>query len=578
VLVIGLCTAAAAWYADNSVRALHEAHAAQTLASEAHLILPQFAPLVATGDGAEIERLCQELGKAAGVRITVIDPKGKVLGESDEDPTRMEDHSTRAEIMEAYAGRPGTSKRLSPTLGVDMEYVALPVQREGKVIGVVRTAVALSDLRRALWTAYTEILSAGVVTATAATLLTLLILNRRISRPLQDLEDGARRFAAGDLAHTLPVPDSREIGGLAEALNQMAGQLDEKIRTVTAQASEQQAVLSGMIEGVIALDAQERVLSMNIAAMRLLGLGPGPVAGRKLFEVVRNAGLQRLVEHTLAAGQPVEASLTLRVGQEEEYFDGHGSALRGPEGKATGAVFVLHNVTRLRRLENVRRDFVANVSHELKTPITAIKGAVETLIDNAASDAEAAERFLPIIARHADRLGALVEDLLTLARVEGAEERGLAALEPRPVLPVLEAAVEVCQVAADAKAITVAVEADPALRALCDAALLEQALVNILENAIKYCPSGSHVLLSAQAVGPEVVLAVRDDGPGIDAVHLPRLFERFYRPDRARGRDTGGTGLGLAIVKHVAQVHGGRATVESTVDVGSVFRVHLRPG
>ena len=303
VLVIGLCTAGAAWYADNSVRALHEAHAAQPLQSEADLILPQFGPLLAAGDRAEIARLCLDLGQAAGVRITVIDPAGVVLGDSDENPAQMENHATRPEIVDAYTGRPGTSKRFSRTLGVDMEYVALPIQREGKVIGVVRTAVALADLRRALWTAYIGILTAGLVAAGAATLLTLLILSRRITRPLQDLEDGARRFAAGDLAHTLPVPDSREIGGLAEALNQMAGQLDEKIRTVTAQASEQQAVLSGMIEGVIALDAQERVLSMNSAAMRLLGLGPGPVAGRKLFEVVRNAGLQRLVERTLAAGQ-----------------------------------------------------------------------------------------------------------------------------------------------------------------------------------------------------------------------------------------------------------------------------------
>jgi two-component system phosphate regulon sensor histidine kinase PhoR len=578
VLVIGLCTAAAAWYTDASVRALHQSSAARELQNEATLVAPQFEPLLAVGAHAQVHQLCRSLGPDAHVRLTVIDPAGVVWGDSEEvDPSVMANHGSRPEVVEAYAGRIGTGQRVSPTLRVDMMYVAIPVWHNGKIIGVVRTAYALSDLAASLRAVHIEIVSAGAITAAAVVVALLILLRRRITRPLQDLEDGARRFAQGDLAHTLPVPDSREIGGLAEALNQMARQLDEKIRTVTDQALERQAVLSGMIEGVIALDAQERILTLNIAATRLLGINPDAVQGRKLFEVVRNAGLLRLVERTLSGGQVVEASLVLRVGEEEQSFDGHGSALRGPDGQVAGAVIVLHNVTQLRRLERVRRDFVANVSHELKTPITAIKGAVETLIDNGGSDASAAARFLPMIARHADRLGALVDDLLTLARVEQAEERPQTPLEAQPILPVLQAVREVFEVAAEARGTTVEVAADPGLRALCDVALLEQAVANLLDNAIKYCPPGSQVQVTAQAVGTEVVIAVKDNGPGIEPEHLPRLFERFYRPDRDRSRDTGGTGLGLAIVKHVAQVHGGRASVESTRGKGSIFRVHLRP-
>ena len=301
---------------------------------------------------------------------------------------------------------------------------------------------------------------------------------------------------------------------------------------------------------------------MNEAAARLLGVDAARAEGRLLPEIVRNIDLHKLVAAVISTQQPVEGEVVLRD-REPRFLYVHGTVLRdAPEGRS-GALLVIHDVTDLKRLESIRRDFVANVSHELKTPVTSIQGYVETLLDGAMNDAEQREKFLKIVAKHTERLHAILEDLLTLARVEQEGEKHQNVLASGPLRSVLEAAVADCGAKAEEKNMQVQLACPAELTAAMNASLLEQAVVNLIENAIAYSPPGQTVEVSGLAGEREIEIRVRDHGCGISREHLPRIFERFYRVDKSRSRESGGTGLGLAIVKHIVQLHGGRTAVES---------------
>ena len=336
-----------------------------------------------------------------------------------------------------------------------------------------------------------------------------------------------------------------------------------------------------MVEGVAAIDTEERLISLNRAAAKLLSLDPKRVIGRPIQEVVRNAALQTLVAEALnppSDATPSAGELTLRLDPDTTTDDRHlsaqASAVRDAEGRRVGAVVVLHDVTRLRRLESVRRDFVANVSHEIKTPISAIKAAVETLAEDPAMPDGPRASFTGIIARQAERLDAIVEDLLSLTRLEQDETVVVDDLEAHDVRPVIHAACETCHAKAMEKSIGFEVDAEP-VAARVVPTLLEQALVNLIDNAIKYSPEATTVRITAAAQGERVVVAVADQGRGIEPEHLPRIFERFYRTDRARSRQLGGTGLGLSIVKHITETLGGKASVQSRPGRGSTFSLSL---
>jgi two-component system, OmpR family, phosphate regulon sensor histidine kinase PhoR len=393
---------------------------------------------------------------------------------------------------------------------------------------------------------------------------------------MRDIRAGAERLAAGDFSRKLYVPRVAEFASVAESINLMAEDLDDKLRRLTHERNEREAVLSSMVEGVLAVDAEERVIAVNAAAARLLDTDPAAAEGKAIQEIVRNPDLQHVVAETLDGHRPVEADIVMRVGAEDRNLQANGTLLHGDEdGEDVGAVVVLNDVTRLKRLEAVRRDFVANVSHELKTPVTSIKGFAETLEDGALDDPEAARRFVRIIIGQADRLNSIIADLLALSTLEQPEGEPRLTVSEADVLEVLKVAVEVCEPKAFAKDISISVTSSSHVLAAVNPPLLEQAVVNLVDNAIKYSPEGKSVEVALSADAEEVVVSVTDHGPGIPREHLPRLFERFYRVDKARSRDLGGTGLGLAIVKHVAQAHGGRVSVESRVGAGSVFRIHL---
>jgi two-component system, OmpR family, phosphate regulon sensor histidine kinase PhoR len=584
LVVVVLCTAAVGFYAVRSVRDFYFDHTERELQARAALVREQAVPAITADTPQQLESLVQRLGQASGTRITLIAAdrpgvaRGKVLADSDSSPTEMENHAMRPEFLTALLGRPGRAIRYSETLRQDMMYVAVPVTEEGRLTTIVRTAVPLTRVNDALASLYGSIAVSAIVVAVLAAIIGLYV-SQRISGQMREIKVGAERLAAGDFTYKLSVPRVEEFASVAESINQMAEELDDKLRRLTHERNEREAVLASMVEGVLAVDIDERVIAVNAAAARLLDTDSASAEGKTIQEVVRNTELQHVVAQTLDGHRPVEADIVMRVGAEERNLQANGTLLHGDDdGDDVGAVVVLNDVTRLKRLEAVRRDFVANVSHELKTPVTSIKGFAETLEDGALDDPAAAHRFVRIISGQADRLNSIIEDLLALSTLEQSGDSPLLQLEEADLCDVVAVALEVCGPKAEAKSIELREVCPERLLARVSPPLLEQAVVNLIDNAVKYSTKGSTVVVTLEEPGDEVVVSVTDEGQGIAREHLPRLFERFYRVDKARSRDLGGTGLGLAIVKHVAQIHGGRVSVDSVLGRGSAFRIHLPRG
>jgi two-component system phosphate regulon sensor histidine kinase PhoR len=400
------------------------------------------------------------------------------------------------------------------------------------------------------------------------------VVSRRISHPIEQMKKSAEQFAGGDLSHRLVSPATEEMAGLADAMNQMAAQLGDRIETIISQRNQLETVLASMLEGVIAVDTEERIVTINRAAAQLFENEPANCQGKSIEEVIRSPAMQQFIRHSLRNKSPSEEDITV-FQNEERVIDVKGSPLLDTNQHQIGTLMVFHDVTQLRRLENMRRDFVANVSHEIKTPLTAIKGFVETLQQGNVEKAHEKERFLGIIQKHVDRLNAIVEDLLALSRIEQEDERKEIKFEKVNLSDLFRAAIQLCRPKAEEKKIRIDLDCEKDATAIFDPALIEQAVVNLLDNAIKYSDSQSSITLKSHQQNSEVIISVQDHGIGIAQKHLPRLFERFYRVDRARSRNMGGTGLGLAIVKHISQAHGGHVSVESKLGEGSCFSIHL---
>jgi len=351
----------------------------------------------------------------------------------------------------------------------------------------------------------------------------------------------------------------------------------QQLRAIQSRQNELEATLSSMLDGVLAVDLHGRLLSLNNAAAHLLNTRPDKASGKHVDAVVKSERLRQFIRESQDSEEPAKCDIMLggdgaSIGVQ---FQAQAAVLRDRTGQRIGSLIVLHDVTQLRRLEVMRRDFVANVSHEVKTPVTAIKAAAETLLEAGETDPKATSQFLRVIIRQADRLQAILEDLLSLARIEQESEQRQLEMEPVRLAGLLRAATETCSARAEKRNADIEVACPDYLVIPVNESLLEQALVNLIDNAIKYGPEGGKINVRAQRVSEEVILSVQDHGAGIQADHLPRIFERFYRTDRARSRELGGTGLGLAIVKHIAAAHGGRVSVDSTVGQGSTFRIHL---
>jgi two-component system phosphate regulon sensor histidine kinase PhoR len=515
----------------------------------------------------------RELGVEVSTRLTIVRAGGVVAADSEEEPLRMENHGTRPEILAARDAGTGSAVRWSHTLGVDMMYVAVAIRRSGRLLGYARAALPLTAVRDRL-AHVRNLVILGVVLATAGGLVLGFFFARSVTRPLTELTEAAEAIAAGGLDREIRTDAPAEIGQLAAAFKRMTGRLEERMDAVSRGRSQLAAILSGMVEGVVAVDREGRVLHMNEVAGAMLGASPEASQGKPLWEATRIPAVLDLLKLPPEDAAVSTREMRLPDGLKERVLEVRASPLRDTRGGPGGLVIVLHDITDLRRLETVRRDFVANVSHELKTPVTAIRGLAETLIDDPGMERETHRGFLTKVRDQAERLSRLVGDLLALSRVES----GGAALE-REILdlrdPVRDS-VRALEPAAAAKGLGFEAVIPPeSLAVRGDREALRQVADNLLDNAVKYTPAGGRVRVVLRREAGEAVLEVHDSGPGIAPEHLGRIFERFYRVDKARSRELGGTGLGLSIVRHVALAHGGQAAVESTVGQGSTFRVRL---
>ncbi len=572
LLLILLVLLAVSWYVSFELRRFHYLQTTNDLRARAQLVAQQLHGKIDVAYQPWLSQLVKRMGGKSATRITVVLRNGKVLADSAEDGLLMDNHGQRPEILEAFAGRQGVSIRFSNTLGQSLMYVALPISEDGRVVGSIRTALSVSDIDATLFAIKRKLFLAGLL---IAVLLAPLCwwLSRQLSRPLELMTSGAQRFSRGELTTPLEVTGSEETGRLAAAMNRMAVELAERIEREVAQRSEIEAILGCMSEGIVAVDNEERVIRLNLAAAELFGVSARQTPGRPIQELIRQAELQRFIRQALAQQEPLERELEMH-GPEKRYLHVMATPLTGNAAERIGVLIVLHDLTRLRQLESLRRDFVANVSHELKTPITAIHAAVETLLDDVAAD-ETTERFLQIIFKQNRRLNALVEDLLDLSRIEQGVNEGRWELSSELLLPVLDGARLACESMLNRQQVKLKLHCSANLCARICPALLEQAIINLLTNAIKYSETNARVVIEAADLGKTVSIRVQDFGCGIDPVHLPRLFERFYRVDSARSRQLGGTGLGLAIVKHVVQAHRGEVRVTSKPGEGSSFALLL---
>jgi two-component system, OmpR family, phosphate regulon sensor histidine kinase PhoR len=573
ILLIVAALFVVVWYASSSMRSLYRERTSADLYSRAVLIEQLAHDLLVQNRNEELDSLVKIVGPESETRITVILPSGEVIADSDEDVALMDNHADRPEVRSALGAAQGVSSRFSNTLQMNMMYVAIPMMSGDTTKAVLRTSIPVKLVDETLTTLGNQIAVGGLIVVVLAAMISLVI-TRRISRPIERLRLGAERFAEGDLSYQLAIPNTEEMGGLAQSMNKMAAQLDDRLRMVLRQRNEIQGILSSMVEGVLAVDPAGRLLNLNEAAAQMLQIDIEQVRKRSVQEVIANEQLRDLINHVLASREPVEGAITLGE-TEERFVQGHGTLLIDPQGNSIGAVVVLNDITRLRRLETVRREFVANVSHELKTPITAIKGFVETLLDGALDNPEDARRFLTIVADKVDHMTDIIEDLLALSRIEQNVDKEQIRLERGNIHEVLSSAMDTCYGKAKESGVELVMECPEDLYAQINNPLLEQGVVNLIDNAIKFSGVDDKVNIEARAVDGSIVISVTDQGAGIPPEHLPRLFERFYRVDKGRSRQMGGSGLGLAITKHIALAHGGEISVKSTLGTGSKFSITI---
>ena len=573
LLIIVIALFAITWYLSYLLTDFYHNQVAEGLQARANLIKDQFLQKLEVGDFKGMDVMCKELGASSSTRITIILPDGKVVADSDENPADMENHSNRPEFKNAFEKGIGKSIRFSKTLDQSMVYLALPIREKGKVLAVVRTSVPAVAINEKLSDFNNKIILSAIIVAICAAIVTLFV-SRNISQPIQQMKETAQRFALGELERRVPVPKQAELTELAQALNEMALQLQDRIHTITQQRNELKAILSSMVEGVVAVDSNGHIVNINEAAANFLSTDIEKAQGCTVGEVIRNIEFLEFVQGILSEESTSQTDIILS-GREERIVRLDGATLTDSQGKKSGAVIVISDMTRMRRLEDVRRDFVANVSHELRTPITSIKGFVETLMAGDIKMPQEAERFLQIVAKQSDRLNAIVEDLLSLSRLEEGSENRKITFEKTSIKNVLDSVIAMSMVKAEVKDIAIELDCDESIEAKINANLLEQAMLNLVDNAIKYSEPAGRIQIKAYRTNKMIVISVRDYGCGISKVHHSRIFERFYVVDKSRSRKLGGTGLGLAIVKHIAEVHSGKVTVESTPGVGSTFFLHL---
>ncbi len=561
IIMVGL-----ALYLSNIARENYIIDLEARLASAARLAADTLAPQLAAG--SDLDAVARRDGELLGARVTLMTRDGAVLGESTEDSTMLDNHFDRPEVQQALAKGQGSGIRFSDTVHYSMLYVAVAAQQDGRTVGIVRVAVSLQEVDAHVAELRQTILLATLL-ATSLAIGVALLLAERIARPLRWAAQVAQRIASGDLRARLLPAGRDEVGRLTSALNNMAQQLEDKVSALEQGQARLAAVLEHMADGVLITARDGQVLLVNPAAQAMLGLPADRIPGASFAELVRYYQLIELWDRCEKSKEEQVALLELERGRLSL------QAIVTPlqEAATPGFLVVLQDLTRLRRLETVRQDFVSNVSHELRTPLASLKAVVETLRGGALEDPPAAQQFLDWMETEVDSLTQVVQELLELSRIESGQAP--LQLQPIPVNEVLASPVDRLRPQAERAGLALALQAPAEIPlVLADPERIRQVVVNLVHNAIKFTPAGGQVYVSAHAQENEVVFAVRDTGVGISTADLPRIFERFYKADRTRSG--GGTGLGLSIAKHIVQGHGGRIWAESVEGRGSTFYFTLR--
>jgi two-component system phosphate regulon sensor histidine kinase PhoR len=564
VLIIA-CISGLGTYLSHITRSDHLDTLRTQLSNQAQLIGDDSAPYFSGNQTGDLDALAKRLGKQIGERITIINKDGVVLGDSEEDPTTMDNHATRPEVIEALSKGTGSSIRYSVTLRYNMMYVAVPITSNGEVVGISRVSLPLTEIDKSLEHVNRIIIIGAAIAAIIAILLAFQIL-RITTEPVKKLTQLSSKIAQGELDQGIQITSRDEVGELARAFNLMSVKLKEMVALITNERDRMATILSNIDDAIFMVDGDSKVTTMNRAAETIFQVSDKKAMGHTFIEIVRDHELNEVLQRCLSTKKQETGAVEIKP--QKQFLSMIATPLQGDGG----CLVHIQDRTELRRLEMIRQDFISNISHELRTPIASVKALAETLHQGAVEDPSVAKDFLSKINAEADRLAQMVQELGELSRIESGE----APLQKRyiNVVETIGHAVDRLRAQADRAGLKLQVDASPDLpKVMADEARVEQVMVNLIHNAIKFTPSGGRITISAKVKDTDILVSVSDTGIGIPADDLPRIFERFYKADKSR--TGGGTGLGLAIAKHIVEAHGGRIWAESIEGKGSTFNFTL---
>lgn len=565
ILIVGVLSLAT-YFTVNIFQDTYLAEKKAQLESFTRVIVYSIQSQKITIDLPSLNKFCQTIGEKINARITIISNDGRVIFDNEKDPDSLENHGNRKEIQAALANKIGYSVRYSESLGHDMMYVSSPLRIDNEIKGVVRVSISLASIDKGISGVYNDVIWVGMGSVFLASLFAYLI-SKRISQPLKEMQLCADKFADNNFNEKIEPSEIEEINNIASSLNYMAMEVSKRIEALDAERAEKDIVLESMNEGVIAIDKNATIRFVNSSASKIFDYNEDICEGQLLHAAIRIPEIHQLVDSGFEDGTQVKESIVKLIISERSILV-RVVPLRNNEG----ALLVFNDLTKIFRLERTRQDFVANVSHELRTPITSIMGFVETIIDQGFGDEKTVNHFLNIIREQSIRMAQIVDDLLVLSKLDS----GLK--PPKTTLPlslILNSSRDACATLTNKKHISVYVDCKEDLEITCHSQLLEQAVVNLLTNAARYSDNNTSIKLSANLSEREIFITVEDEGIGIEEDMQEKIFERFYRVDKARSKCSNGTGLGLSIVKNIALIHRGHITVKSKIGEGSMFKLTL---